>query len=143
MFLGDDRTDLMTMYMPDFRVNVGITHEEKRCDPWLEASLAFEARIAADGSIVGVELETPDGAVFFYGAEGDYEEAEIIEGLGGLFDLLLSFVGSSLEFDLAETLGANPLPGLDSNPRITGLFPIPDEQGQPLERTRVISLDIF
>lgn len=129
--MGGDPNTLATLYLPDLRLNVGVTHAGLRCDPWLEASLAARARFALDGSAVGVELDAPDGAVLFYAAPGEHDEAEIVAGLARLFDLLTTFGGGALSFDLADLLGGGV--GLDGvSPRVLGVLPIDGPDGEPV-----------
>jgi len=142
--MGGSLSNFATLYLPDLRLDVGITHDEIRCDPWLQASLAVEARFVVDGSALDFELAAPDGAVFFYGATGEYEEAEVIEGVGGLFDVLLGLAGSSLSIDLADLFGAGLIPGVDgTDPRITGVFPIDGEDGEPVQGLYAVGLDLL
>ncbi|MEZ4319238.1 MAG: hypothetical protein R3F61_17125 [Myxococcota bacterium] len=142
--MGGALDDFATIYLPDLRLDVGITHDGIDCDPWLDASLALEARFVVDGSKLDFELAAPDGAVFSYGATDPWEEAEVIEGLGGLFDILIGFAGSSLSIDLADLFGAGLIPGVEgTEPRITGVFAIEDENGAPIDGLYAVGLDLL
>ncbi|MCB9673827.1 MAG: hypothetical protein H6737_01845 [Alphaproteobacteria bacterium] len=142
--MGGTLADFATIYLPDLRLNVGITHDGLRCDPWLDASLALEATFVVDGSALDFELAAPDGAVFYYGATGEWDEAEVISGLGGLFDVLLGLAGSSLQIDLADLFGTGLIPGVEGgDPRITGIFAIEDAEGEPIEGLYAVGMDLL
>jgi hypothetical protein len=138
-------SDFATMYLPDLQIEVGITHDGIDCDPWLDATLAVEAGFVADGSALELDLSIPDGAVTFYAAEGAYDEQEVVQGLGGLFDVILPLLGGALSFDLADLLGGGELiPGVEtSEPRLTGVYAIEDAEGVPVPGLYAVGLDLL
>jgi hypothetical protein len=125
--LQDDLSPLATILMPDVRVTVGVSTALARCVPWLEASLALEVALNAEGTAIGTGFEVVDGAILSYGAQGEFSEDELVGGLGGLVDVATSFLGGSLAFDLADLLGGGTLPaeGLlgDLQPRLLDARP--------------------
>ncbi len=138
-------SDFATIYLPDLEVEVGITHDGIDCDPWLDASLVVEAGFVAQGSSLELDLVIPDGAVSFYAAEGEYDEQEVVQGLGGLFDVILPLLGGALSFDIADLLGGGELiPGVDAGePRLTGVYAIEDEDGIPVPGLFAVGLDLL
>jgi hypothetical protein len=139
---ADGRPVLGHLYLPDLGLEVGISHDGIDCDPWLEVSLAVDATLVVDGSRIGIELAAPDGAVRFYAAPGEHDEAEIVGGLGSLFGLLVGLAGGSLSFDLAELLGGEVPPAEGSVPYLLGARAIEDVDGEVVPGLFALAIDL-
>ena len=102
---------LVALYIPDLKVNVGIK-DGSDCEDWLVASMATEVGLKVkEGSKLGIDLEIPEGAILYYGAD-DYDEAEVVASLGGYLEGMIGLVGGFAEIDLAELLGGGDALGL-------------------------------
>ena len=82
-------TPLASLYLPDFRMNVGI-QDDGDCEDWLNASLATEVQInVKEGSKLAIDVKIDDGSLLYYGSDdyqdGDISEEEVIEAFGELY----------------------------------------------------------
>ena len=138
---------LAVLYLPDLRMDVETMHGSS-CDSWLEASLAVELALGVtdDGSIIGVDLDVVEGAVLAYGAEPGWDEAELVDGLGGFLESIMSLLGGMIEIDLGDLLGGTSDPlgmGIGLEPRIVDSVPLIDDEGVWIEGLYAVSLDVF
>ncbi len=138
---------LAVLYLPDLQVDIETMHGSS-CDSWLEASLAVELGLGVsdDGSVIGIDLDVVEGAVLDYRAEPGWDEAEVIDGLGGFLESLLSLLGGMIEIDLGELLGGSSDPlglGIDLQPRVVDSVPLVDDEGVWIEGLYAVSLDVF
>ncbi len=138
---------LAVLYLPDLQVEIETMHGSS-CEDWLEASLAVELGIEVtdDGSVIGIDLDVVEGAVLDYATEDSWEEAEVIDGLGGFLESLLSLLGGMIEIDLGELLGGTDDPlgmGIDLQPRIVDSVRLEDADGSWTEGLYAVSLDVF
>lgn len=93
------------LYLPDVRVGIG-PDNGAGCEPWLTTSLALEVGLMIkEGTKINVDISIPDGAVIEYASTGTWSEAEVVSSLGSLVETMMSLLGGSLSFDLAELLG--------------------------------------
>ena len=106
--LQEGTAPLAKLYLPDLRVTAS-TMKNGACFDWLEASLLLEIGLGVDGTALDMQLGVIDGAVLDYGAEGDWDEDAVVEGLGGFVETAVSLLGGSLGFDLADLLGGADL----------------------------------
>ena len=99
----EERLDpLAALYLPDFQLHIATGPE---CTPWLEASLAIKAGIfVEDGSKLAIDMEVEEGVVLYYATTAEWEEQEVVEGLGGFFETAMSIAGGAFSFDLADLL---------------------------------------
>jgi hypothetical protein len=139
-------TPMATLVLPEVFVNIGVNRPGVACEPWLDVSLAIEADLSVrTGTVLGIDLRIVDGVVLNYATPDDWEEQEVIEGLGALIGAATTLLGASLEIDLAEILGdlsSNPLLG-DVNLRLLDSVPAETEAGEPIAGLKVISLSIW
>ncbi len=138
---------LAVLYLPDLQVDIETMHGSSTSS-WLEASLAVELALVVsdDGTVIGMDLEVVEGAVLDYRAEPGWDEAEVVEGLGGFLESMLSLLGGMIEIDIAELLGgsADPLGfGIGLEPRIVDSVILEDDQGEWIEGLYAVSLDLF
>lgn len=141
--MSDDLAKLASAHLPDLQLRVGVSHGETRCAPWLQVSMALTASFGLEDLALALDLEAPDGKVLFYDVQGEYEEQELIDGLAGLFDLLVGFAGGSLDFDLGELLGGGELiPGVELDPRVTSIQPM-ERDGEVVPGLYAIGLDLL
>ncbi|MBT3220733.1 MAG: hypothetical protein HN348_16725 [Proteobacteria bacterium] len=146
--LQEGTEPLAVVYLPDLLLNVGYQQGSTYCEPWLEASLALELGLGVkEGTALDLEIEVPDGAVLYYGAEY-YEEEEVVEALGGFLDSVMGLVGSQFQFDLADIIDPSALgtdiPGLENiSPEIVGSTKLLDEDGEHPEGVYAISLGLW
>lgn len=139
---------LAVMYLPDLKMDVQ-RMVDGECENWLFASLAVEAGILVEeGTKLSFDLTVTDGAVIAYGAHPEnWTEDEVIEGLAGFLESIISLVGGMIEFDLADLLGG--LGGqygdllADLSPAIVDSQPMTDEAEEPIEGLYVVSVDLF
>ena len=80
---------MASLYLPDFRMNVGI-QDDGDCEDWLNASLATEVQInVKEGSKLAIDVKIDDGSLLYYGSDdyqdGDISEEEVIEALRELY----------------------------------------------------------
>jgi len=111
---------LGSIYLPDFGITAGI-QSGSVCDPWIEVSMATEIDLVVeDGSKLGFDLNMPEGALLYYGAEG-VDEDEVVEAFGNSLAGTLSPLLGSFAIDLADLLGdsepdpEDPLSGIMGN----------------------------
>ncbi|MEC7986634.1 MAG: hypothetical protein VX278_15815 [Myxococcota bacterium] len=99
---------LAYLYLPDLNVNVGIK-DGSDCEDWLVASLATEIALeVSDGSVLGIDIEMPEGSLLYYGADADeYEEEEVIAAFSSYLETMLGLVGGFAEIDLGEMLAGS------------------------------------
>ncbi len=137
---------LAVLYLPDLQLDIETMHGSS-CDSWLEASLAVELGLSVqDGTLIGMDLEVVEGAVLDYRAEPGWDEAEVVDGLGGFIEGIMSLLGGSFEIDLADLMGgaSDPLGmGIALEPRIVDSVILEDEQGEWVEGLYAVSLDVF
>jgi hypothetical protein len=138
---------LAVLYLPDLQVDVE-TMQGSSCESWLEASLAVELGLGVsdDGTIIGVDLEVVEGAVLDYRAEPGWDEAEVVEGLGGFLESILSLMGGMIEINLADLLGGSTDllgMGIAVEPRIVDSVVLADDDGTWTEGLYAVSLDVF
>ncbi len=138
---------LAVLYLPDLRMDVGVM-DGSSCDDWLEASLALEIGLTVqdDGSLIGMDLEVVEGAVLSYGAEPGWDEAEVVDGLGGFLEAAMSLLGGSFELDLGELMGSSgDLFGgaFTLEPRIVDSVVLEDEEGLWIEGLYAVSMELF
>ncbi|MCO4745291.1 MAG: hypothetical protein KC912_10930 [Proteobacteria bacterium] len=143
---------LGVVYLPDVLIDVG-RQQGSDCEPWLLASLAFELELEVErGTQIGLDLKITDGAVLDYKTTDDWDEAEVVEGLGGFIESSTGLLLGQFEFDLADLAGGlgggGGLGGLgDSLPplelSIRDSQPLLDDQGNHPEGLFAISLGLF
>ena len=93
------------LYLPDVRVEIGQLIGQG-CLPWLEASVAMEVGLVVrEGTEIGIDLAVAEGAVFAYATDAEWEEDEVVEGLGSVVEGLVGALGGSFAIDLADVLG--------------------------------------
>lgn len=152
--LGDARlarvrpgTDaLAKLYLPDVDVSFAYNDATHACQPWLTANLAMELDVVADGTVLGFDLNVPDGAVLYYGASVPVDEDEVVATLGASLSALLGLLGGTLEIDLADMLGgASGTTGLlgGLSPRISGSETLPGPDGAPVAGVVVLDVEVF
>ncbi|MFH1464122.1 MAG: hypothetical protein ABIO70_07035 [Pseudomonadota bacterium] len=136
---------LAVLYLPDLRMDIEVL-EGSHCEPWLQASLAVEVGITAkdDGTVLGMDLNVAEGAVLSYGAE-DWDEDEVVAGLGGFLETVMSLLGGGFEIDLSELLGGSTelLPGMALSPRLVDSARLEEADGTWTEGLYAVSLDVF
>ncbi len=141
-----------TLLLPDLVLDVGVSTPTLTCLPWLSASLQLEIGLAVtSGTALGVDLTIDDGAVLFYAAEGDWPEAQLVAGLGGLVESVIGLVGGSLELDLADLFGSvgagttttGALPLGDLAPRLLDSEAAIAPDGSPLPGSAVVSVSLW
>lgn len=103
--LKPELAPLAVLTLPDVSVTVGVSTATATCAPWIEASLAVQALFDAEGTTLAARFAVVDGAVLAYGAEGAFDEDEIVAGLGGLVDVATSLLGTSFAIDLSTLFG--------------------------------------
>jgi hypothetical protein len=138
---------LAVLYLPDLQVEVEVM-QGSRCEDWLEASLAVELglEVTDEGSVIGVDLEVVEGAVLDYAAEPGWDEAEVVEGLGGFIEGIVGLLGGSIEIDLNELLGGSTdlLGGSFAlEPRVVDSVVLTDDEGAWTEGLYAVGLDLF
>ncbi len=138
---------LAVLYLPDLQVEVE-TMQGSSCEDWLEASLAVELGLVVsdEGTVIGVDLEVVEGAVLDYEAEPGWDEAEVVDGLAGFLESIMSLLGGMVEIDLNELLGGSEDPlgmGIALQPRIVDSVPLEDADGAWTEGLYAVSLDVF
>lgn len=138
---------LAVLYLPDLQLDLEVM-EGSSCEDWLEASLALEIGLVVedDGSVIGMDLEVVEGAVLAYGAEPGWDEAEVVDGLGGFLESIMSLLGGTLEIDLSELMGGSTdmLGGSFAlEPRIVDSVMLEDQDGAWTEGLYAVSLDVF
>lgn len=142
----------IVLYLPDVEVDIG-TVQLGGCQTWLKASLAFELGLdVRSGTVLTMNLLTPEGAVLEYGAErGTWEELEVIDGLSGFLGGLIDLMGANFTIDLADFFGdlgsTSNDPTLsalgDLQPRILDSQPLLNEDGTHQEGLYMISLGLW
>ena len=138
---------LAVLYLPDLQVEIE-TMRGSSCEDWLEASLAVELglEVTDEGSVIGVDLAVIEGAVLDYQAEPGWDEAEVVDGLGGFVESIMSLMGGMIEIDLGELMGGSTdlLGGSFAlEPRIVDSVILEDEDGEWTEGLYAVSLDVF
>jgi hypothetical protein len=154
--LQDGTRPLAKLLLPDLILDVGVSTPAARCAPWLEASLELELMLElTGGTALGLDLQVRDGTVLAYTPEGDWPEAEIVDGLGGLLDASIGLLGGAFELDLADLLGGGilgtttgtgtgtGLPLGELAPRILDNEPVLDEHGVPVPGLYVLTLSLW
>ena len=73
------------------------------------ASLATEVGLeVSEGSVLGIDIEMPEGALLYYGADpDDYDEQEVIAAFASYLETMLGLVGGFAEIDLGEMLAGS------------------------------------
>lgn len=99
--LKPELAPLAVLTLPDARVTVGVSTDAGDCAPWIDASLAVEAAFDAEGTVLAARFAVVDGAVLAYAAEGEFDEDEIVGGLGALVDVATTLLGTSFAIDLS------------------------------------------
>ena len=98
-------TPMGALYIPDVTVSMG-PDNGAGCETWLVTSLALEVGLdIKNGTVIGIDIAIPDGAVLEYGSTGTWTEQEVVTALGNLVETMMSLLGGNLSFDLAELLG--------------------------------------
>jgi hypothetical protein len=93
------------LYLPDVSVSMGPDYGAG-CEPWLVTSMAIEVGLMVkEGTVISVDLSIPEGAVLDYRSTGVWSEEAVVASLGKLVETMMSLMGGSLSFDLAEMLG--------------------------------------
>lgn len=140
---------LVGIYLPDARVTFAyVDSVGGGCVPWLETSLALEVYLDLDGTALGFDIQVAEGIVLAYGATVDDEQA-VVDQLGGVLQSLLGLLGGALGggLDLGDLLGgiggAAGLPTDGLNLEITSRRPFPGADGQVLEGTTELGLNVF
>jgi hypothetical protein len=136
---------LAVLYLPDVRMDIEVM-QGSSCEPWLSASLAVEVGITAqdDGRVLGMDLHVAEGAVLSYGAE-EWEEQEVVDGLGTFLESIMSLLGGTFEIDLTELLGGSTeiVPGVALSPRLVDSARLEEADGTWTEGLYAVSLDVF
>ncbi len=138
---------LAVLYLPDLQVEIETMHGSS-CDDWLEASLAVELglEVSDEGTVIGVDLDVTEGAVLDYAAEPGWDEAEVVDGLGGFVESIMSLMGGMIEIDLGDLMGGSTdlLGGSFAlEPRVVDSVILEDEDGAWTEGLYAVSLDVF
>lgn len=143
---------LATLYLPDLGVNASVL-QGGFCTPWLQASMVGQIDLVIrHGTAIGVDIHFPEGAVLYYGATSEWDEAAVIAGLSSFIEGAVGLFGGSLEFDLADILGGlsggtgtDPLSALfgDIAPQIITSEPLVGADGQPVEGMAQIGLQLW
>jgi hypothetical protein len=148
--LQEGVSPLAVMYFPDFQLNAGvITGASGYCHEWLTASLAVEAGfVVKNGTELAFDLNVREGAVLLYGSESDWEEAEVVEGLGSFLEASMGLLGSQFSFDLADLMGGGSSDDLfgafgEMSIEIIDSEPLFDESGQHPEGLYAISVTLW
>ena len=131
---------LAVLYLPDVDVNIS-TLDGSTCVPWLETNLSLEVGIeVSDGTMVSIDMGVGDGAVLYYATTRNWEEEALVDDLGSYIGTLMSLLGGTLEFDLAELFGGLDTSGTDQlglfenlEPEIVDSVQLYDEEGEPVE----------
>ncbi|MFT4978318.1 MAG: hypothetical protein ACI8S6_004226 [Myxococcota bacterium] len=135
---------LAVLYIPDLVVEFGI-QQGSSCEDWLVASLATEVQLnIEDGSALGIDLVVAEGAILYYGAD-DWNEDEVVAGLGDYVGTLIGFLGGAFSLDLADLLGGTELiPGLSPlSIEVTDSEPLLNEDGTWTEGLYRVSVDLW
>jgi len=136
---------LAVLYMPDLQFDVEYK-DNGVCEEWLEASLAVEAGIVVeDGTQLGFDIQVPEGKVTDYETDAEWTDEEVIDGLAGLLESIVSLAGGLIEIDLADLLGGLEDTGLpvDLALEITDSSPMEDEDGNPIEGLYAVAVRLF
>jgi hypothetical protein len=141
---------LAALYLPDVEVDIGVV-TGGTCAPWLEASLALVVGLdVSDGTKLGMDVAVAEGAVLSYATDGEWEEQEVVAGLGGFLGGILGLFGSQLEVDVADLAGGlvagdDPIAGLldGIEPRIVASQELRDETGVHPEGLYEIGLSLW
>lgn len=147
--LQDGLDPLAIVYLPDFRVDIGILHGAA-CKPWLEASLAAEVGLrVSGGTALSMDLDIREGAVLAYAATSDWEEDEVIEGLAVWVEGAMALLGGGFSIDLADLAGGfesmDPTGGLlgEIEPKLVASEPMLDADGRPIEGLYAVGLQLW
>ncbi|HMV66076.1 MAG TPA: hypothetical protein PKA64_04435 [Myxococcota bacterium] len=145
---------LLGVYLPDATVTFGTFEQgDSRCDDWLVASLALEVTVdVTDGTVIGFDIQAPEGKVLSYGATGVDGDAVVAE-LGGTLSSLLGLLGGLVQLDLNDLLGTDQLLadagsglGIDLSsisPEIRGAQPVLGADGEPVDGLWEIGVQLF
>ncbi|MCB9778831.1 MAG: hypothetical protein H6742_09730 [Alphaproteobacteria bacterium] len=138
------------LHMPDFRFNAGTGSD---CEPWLESSLEVTLDLGFEnGTKLALDVEVPDGAIYYYGSQDEWTEDEVVAGLGTTLSTLIGLAGGFLDFDIADLLGG--LAGDGSDPitaalgdeldvKVTDSRKLYNADGSWTEGMYVLSLNVF
>jgi hypothetical protein len=148
-FGGGGDAPFAGIYLPDAQVTFSIVDPMNAgaCTPWLETSLALEVLLDVhDGTVIGLDVEVPEGVVLSYGAEGADEDA-VVAQLGGLIQNLLGLLGGFTQLDLKDLLGGlgdqAGLGGLLGDLAIRDQKPMLGHDGQPIDGMVEIGVQLF
>ncbi len=139
------------LYLPDVVVDIGVMDGDW-CEPWLEASLAFELGLdVTGGTQLSLNPVIAEGAVLSYGATSGWEEEEVIEGLAAFVGMALDMFGGQFSFDLADLFGGmgeggdDPIFGAFGETELTIVDsrPLLDEEGEHPEGLYELALSLW
>jgi hypothetical protein len=145
---------LLGVYLPDAVVTFGTFEEgQSGCTDWLVASLALELLVnVTDGTVIGFDIQAPEGKLLSYGAT-DVDGDAVIAELGGTLSSLLGVLGGLVELDINDLLGTDQLLadtgsglGIDLSgisPAIRSAQPVLDAEGEPVDGLWEIGVQLF
>jgi hypothetical protein len=145
---------LLGIYLPDAVVTFGTFEEgQSGCTDWLVASLALELLVnVTDGTVIGFDIQAPEGKLLSYGAT-DVDGDAVIAELGGTLSSLLGVLGGLVELDINDLLGTDQLLsdtgsglGIDLSgisPAIRSAQPVLDAEGEPVDGLWEIGVQLF
>ena len=144
--LADGLDPMATVVLPEVVLDIGVSVPGDSCMHWLDATIAMEADLAVtSGTALGFDLRIVDGTVDHYATTDDWDEREVIDGLGTLIDAATSLLGSSLQLDLLDLLGG--LGELDAlgevQPRLVDQQPVVTQRGEVVPGLKILSVSIW
>lgn len=149
--LAEGTDPLGVLYLPDATLTVG-RDTGPGCEDWLVMSLALEAGLVASGDRISMDVEVGDGAVLYYGADGQ-DDAEVVASIQENLGAFLGAAGAVLRIDISDILD-----GLEAEDGSTALDALSalgeldlsivdsvqlDEYGEPIEGAYGVAVRIW